>query len=89
MKHIIEQQKERANKASTGVDLQNRTWVETKDVHTIIEETHQATIDEVEEMCRSMEKPINISDPIHIQEWGHGYHQALTELIEAITNNKE
>jgi len=81
MNHIIEQQKERAIKASTGVDLQNRTWVETKDVHTIIEETHQATIAEVVRIAHEMAGHSTIGSRARLLN--------LHQFIEAITSNKE
>jgi hypothetical protein len=88
MNHTIEQQKEALDNLH-----RNRTVAPSRaDLHKIITQTHQATIAEVVRIAEGMGRIVTPDDRIESAIAAYGdeqYNQALTDLIEAITSNKE
>jgi hypothetical protein len=85
MNHIIEQQKEALDNLH-----RNRTVAPSRaDLHKIITQTHQATIAECVRIAEGMRRLPAHRDTSYAERDNWFYNQALTDLIEAITSNKE
>jgi hypothetical protein len=79
MQHIIEQQKERVEYNMPSIEHNGEAWIRLIDHVELTTQTHQQTIAEVVRKAEGMKN--------------EGYNsfgrEALTDLIEAITSNKE